>query len=52
MVRNNIHQLPVVEGERPVGIISRETIIRFLEVRRGLGLEETQGLEERLRKAG
>ncbi len=42
MARYRIHQLPVVQGERLVGLISRETIIRFLEVRRGLGLEEAE----------
>ncbi len=52
MARHSIHQVPVVQDERLVGIISRETIMRFLEVRRGLGLEEAQEVEERLRKAG
>jgi Zn-dependent protease/CBS domain-containing protein len=52
MVRHNIHQVPVVQDERLVGMISRETIMRFLEVRRGLGLEEAEEIEERLRKAG
>ncbi len=52
MARQSIHQVPVVQDDRLVGMISRETIIRFLEVRRGLGLEEAQQVEERLRKAG
>jgi CBS domain-containing protein len=50
MVRHNIHQVPVVQDERLVGMMSRETIMRFLEVRRGLGLQETQEVEETLRK--
>jgi Zn-dependent protease/predicted transcriptional regulator len=53
MAQRNIHQLPVVQDERLVGMVSRETIIRFLEVRRGLGLEEAEAqVEEQLRKAG
>ncbi len=52
MARQSIHQVPVVQDDRLVGMISRETIMRFLEVRRGLGLEEAQQVEERLRKAG
>jgi Zn-dependent protease/CBS domain-containing protein len=53
MARRNIHQLPVVQEERLIGMVSRETIIRFLEVRRGLGLEEAEErIEEQLRKAG
>jgi Zn-dependent protease len=52
MARHSIHQIPVVQDERLVGMVSRETIMRFLEVRRGLGLEEAQEIEDRLRKAG
>ncbi len=51
MVRHNIHQVPVVQGDRLVGMISRDAMIRFLEVRRGLGLEEAEAVEERLLKA-
>lgn len=53
MARRNIHQLPVMQQERLVGMVSRETIVRFLEVRRGLGLEEAkEEVEEQLRQAG
>jgi Zn-dependent protease/CBS domain-containing protein len=53
MARRNIHQLPVVQEERLMGMVSRETIVRFLEVRRGLGLEEAEErVGEHLRKAG
>jgi Zn-dependent protease/CBS domain-containing protein len=52
MAQRNIHQLPVVHQERLVGTVSRETIVRFLEVRRGLGLEEAEErLDEQLRHA-
>lgn len=52
MARRNIHQVPVVQGDRLVGMISRDAIMRFLEVRRGLGLEEAEEVEKSLRKAG
>jgi CBS domain-containing protein len=53
MATHNIHQLPVMQGERLVGMVSRETIVRFLEVRRGLGLEESERrVDETLQKAG
>lgn len=52
MAQRNVHQLPVVQEDRLVGMVSRETIVRFLEVRRGLGLEEAEEhVEEQLRQA-
>ncbi len=39
MVDRDVNQLPVVEDERLVGVLSREDIVRFLEIRRSLGLE-------------
>ena len=36
-----VNQLPVVEDTRLVGMLSREAILRFVEIRRGLGLEQT-----------
>jgi Zn-dependent protease/CBS domain-containing protein len=37
LVDQNINQLPVVENGRLVGILSRDAILRMLEVRRSLG---------------
>lgn len=39
MATHNVNQLPVVEDGHLVGVLSREDIIRFLEVRQGLWLE-------------
>ena len=39
MVARDVNQLPVVADGRLVGVLSREDIMRFLEIRRGLGLE-------------
>jgi CBS domain-containing protein len=39
MVARDVNQLPVVEDGRLVGVLSREDIVRFLEIRRGLGLD-------------
>jgi len=39
MVTRNVNQVPVVEDGRLVGVLSREDIMRFLEIRRSLGLE-------------
>lgn len=38
MVAQNVNQLPVVKDDRLVGVLSREDIVRFLEIRRGPGL--------------
>ncbi len=40
MARQDVNQLPVVDGGRLVGVLSRAAVVRFLEVRRGLGLQE------------
>lgn len=42
MAAPDVNQLPVVEGYRLVGMLSRDAIVRFVEVRRGLGLEQAQ----------
>ncbi len=39
MVGRDVNQMPVVEDGRLAGVLSREDIMRFLEIRRGLGLE-------------
>jgi Zn-dependent protease/CBS domain-containing protein len=52
MGRYRIHQVPVVQNERLVGMVNRETIVRFLEVRRSLGMEEAeQRVDEHLGSA-
>lgn len=52
MGRYTIHQVPVVQGGRLVGMVSRDAIVRFLEVRRGLGLEEAEEqVDQQLRRA-
>jgi CBS domain-containing protein len=38
MANQDVNQLPVVQNGRVVGILSRDSIIRYIEVRRGLGL--------------
>jgi Zn-dependent protease/CBS domain-containing protein len=40
MAGRDVNQLPVVEDGRVVGILSRDAIVRFMEVRRSLGLED------------
>lgn len=43
MVARDVNQLPVVdETGRLVGLLSRDVILRYIEVRRGLGLESAQ----------
>jgi Zn-dependent protease/CBS domain-containing protein len=42
MISRDINQLPVVQDGRLVGVLSRDAIIRTLEVRRRLGLENTE----------
>jgi CBS domain-containing protein len=39
MATRDVNQLPVVEDGRLVGVLSREDVVRFLEIRRGLGLD-------------
>ncbi len=40
MANQDVNQLPVVQDERVVGILSRDSIMRFLEIRRSLGPDE------------
>ncbi|HXZ03504.1 MAG TPA: site-2 protease family protein [Ktedonobacteraceae bacterium] len=40
MAGRDINQLPVVQDERLVGVLSRDAIVRYLEIRRSLGLED------------
>jgi Zn-dependent protease/CBS domain-containing protein len=40
MVGGDVNQLPVTQDGRVVGIVTREAIMRYLEVRRGLGLND------------
>ncbi len=42
MAGRDINQLPVVQNERLVGVLSRDAIMRYLEIRRSLGLENGQ----------
>lgn len=39
MVAQDVNQVPVVANGQLVGILSRDEIVRFVEIRRGLGLE-------------
>lgn len=39
MAGRDVNQVPVVQDGRLVGMLSRDAVVRFLEVRRGLGLE-------------
>jgi Zn-dependent protease len=41
MISRDINQLPVLQDGHLVGVLNRDAIIRSLEVRRGLGLENT-----------
>lgn len=40
MVNRDVNQVPVVTDGRLVGVVSREDIMRFVEIRRGLGLDK------------
>ena len=40
MVGRDVNQLPVMENGRLVGVVSRDAIMRYLEVRRSLGLKD------------
>ena len=37
---HDLHQLPVVANGRLVGMVTRADIMRFLEIRQDLGLDE------------
>jgi Zn-dependent protease len=39
MVSRDVNQVPIVSDDRLVGILSREDVMRFMDVRRGLGIE-------------
>lgn len=40
MVSQDLNQVPVVSGDQLVGVLGREDVMRFIEVRRGLGIGE------------
>ena len=42
MAGRDVNQLPVLQDERLVGVLSRDAIVRYLEIRRSLGLEDGQ----------
>jgi Zn-dependent protease len=42
MAGQDVNQLPVVQDNRLVGVLSRDAIVRYLEVRRSLGLEDSR----------
>ena len=43
MAGRDVNQLPVVQNGIPVGIVSRDAIMRYLEVRRSLGSGAPKG---------
>jgi len=43
MAGRDVNQLPVVQNGVLLGVLSRDAIVRFLEVRRGLGLQTAEG---------
>ncbi len=42
MVGRDVNQLPVVQHGTLVGIVSRDAIVHYLEVRRSLGVEHSK----------
>jgi Zn-dependent protease len=42
MAGRDVNQLPVVQDDRLVGVLSRDAIVRYLEIRRSLRLEDGQ----------
>jgi Zn-dependent protease/CBS domain-containing protein len=40
MAGQDVNQLPVVQDGRVVGVLSRDSIMRFLEIRRSLGVDD------------
>ena len=52
MAGRDVNQLPVVQNGIPVGIVSRDAIMRYLEVRRSLGPGTPRGdVRKQLSKA-
>jgi Zn-dependent protease len=43
MAGRDVNQLPVVQNDALVGIVSRDAIVQYLEVRRGLGVDTPKG---------
>lgn len=41
MVRQDINQMPVAQDGRVVGMVSRDAIMRYIEVRRSLGMDNS-----------
>ncbi len=51
MAGRDVNQLPVVQNGTPVGIVSRDAIVQYLEVRRGLGVDTPKSdAQNQLRK--
>ncbi|HLI08715.1 MAG TPA: site-2 protease family protein [Ktedonobacteraceae bacterium] len=46
MANRDVNQLPVVENGRVVGLLSRDAIIRYIEVHRSLGLQKPPSANE------
>jgi Zn-dependent protease/CBS domain-containing protein len=44
MAGHDVNQLPVVENGAPVGILSRDAVVHYLEVRRSLGVENAKAM--------
>lgn len=42
MAGRDVNQLPVLQDERLVGVLSRDAIVRYLEIKRSLGLADGQ----------
>ena len=52
MAGRDVNQLPVVENGALVGILSRDAIVQYLEVRRGLGVDTPKSdAQNQFRKA-
>lgn len=51
MGEHDVNQLPVVEGDRLVGLLSRNNVIRFLQVREELGVAGPEGTSDKTRAA-
>ena len=43
MADRDVNQLPVVQNGAVVGVVSRDAIVHYLEVRRSLGLGAPKG---------